>query len=71
MSDEDAQYRISQIESINNMIFELVYYGHFNYLDCENMTSVELKYFHKKLLEIKNAEKEAHKKALEGIHHND
>ena len=70
MTDEDAEFRINQVETINNMIFELVYYGHFNCTDCENMTLLELRWFHKKLLEVKNSENEAHKKALEGIHTN-
>lgn len=64
MTDQDAQYRVSYIERINNSIFDLVYYGKFSFEDCENMTSVELKWFHKKLVETKDAENKAKEDAM-------
>lgn len=63
-TDEDAQYRLNTIERINTQIFNLVYYGKFSYTDCENMTSVELRWYHTKLLETKEAENKQREDAM-------
>lgn len=64
-TDEDAEFRLRFIENINTQIFYLVYHGHFNYRDCESMTSVELRWFYHKLLEQKEAENKAQEEALQ------
>ena len=64
-TDEDAQYRVNHIDQINQQIFELVYYGRFSFQDCEEMTSIELKWFHTKLIEVKNAENKAKQDAID------
>lgn len=63
-TNEDAIYRVRSIEDINKRIFHLVYYGHFSFEDCENMTSVELKWFYNELRMTKEAEQKAHEDAI-------
>lgn len=63
-TDEDAFNRMNHLDSINNQIFDLVYYGKFSFEDCESMTSLELKWFHNKLVEVKTSEIEAKEKAI-------
>lgn len=62
-----TEYRIAKIEGINSQIFDLVYYGKFTFSDCERMTSVELKWFHSKLVKVKSDENKAREDALKKI----
>lgn len=43
---------------------QLIYYGHFTYSDCENMSTLEFKWFYNELVKIKEAENKAKEEAL-------
>lgn len=62
-TQEGVAYRVRVLNDINTQILFMVYYGHFSFSDCENMTSQELKWFYEGLLEIQRKESES----LKGI----
>lgn len=55
-TEEGVAYRVRVLNDINTQILFMVYYGHFSFGDCENMTSQELKWFYEGLLEIQRKE---------------
>lgn len=45
--------------------FQLVHFGRYGYIDTEEMTVFERRYFHELLAKQKTEEREAHEKALQ------
>ena len=54
-----VQYRIARLQEIDSQMLFMVYYGHFDYLGCENMSVREFKTFYSGLTEIQRRESES------------